>query len=123
MTSPINSSAAGRAFRGGGLVAIALGLAACAVPPERDPIYQALKANPPKEIPARHLPRLRRDRASCDTFNKGHMDEYTTCWLPYGGSDPHVAMLKYFGPGLIRPDTDFWGMNGAASISGYVEIR
>lgn len=101
-----------------------LSVAGCGVTPlDRDPIYQELKANPPMEIPARHLPRLRRDRSSCDSFNEGRANEYMTCWLPFALSEPHVAKLKYFGPGLIRPNMEMLGEHSAPDISGLLPIR
>lgn len=70
-------------------------LTACGPAPENDPIYQALRANPPTEIPAKHLPKLRRGGVSCDFFNEGRVDQYMTCWWP-AGKPTQVAGLHFY---------------------------
>lgn len=93
-----------------------LGLTACGSG-ENDPIYQALKANPPTEIPERHLPKLRRGIVSCDVFQEGTPKQYMTCWWPYSGSDPHVAYYSYYGGGLRRPHPSNLSVPGGKSIT------
>ena len=84
--------------------AFSLALAACGTAPENDPIYQALKANPPTEIPAKHLPRLRRGAFACDVYNEGQARQYMTCWWPQDGMKPvQTAYLSYFPPSILRP--------------------
>lgn len=100
-----------------------MGLVACGPSPENDPVFLALKANPPTEIPARHLPKLRESRSSCDVFNEGQPSEYMTCWLPVGFTEPLVARLRYFGPGLIRPNREMLGESGGALIAGPLPVR
>lgn len=101
---------------------MAMGLVACGPSPENDPVYLSLKANPPKEIPARHLPKLRKNIPSCDVFNRGQAGEYMTCWLPLASTKPHVAILKYYGPGLIRPNPEMLYESGGDSLTTYLPI-
>ncbi len=101
----------------------ALGLSACAQSVANDPVYLALKANPPTSIPARHLPKLRKDRFSCDVFNEGKASQYMTCWWPAGGSVPHVAKLTYYPSGLRKPSPERIGAPGGATISKYLQIN
>jgi len=82
------------------LFALALGLAACGPATENDPIYQALKANPPTEIPARHLPNLRRGQFSCDVGNEGRHNQYMTCWWPQSFKPTKTAYFTYYGPSI-----------------------
>lgn len=103
--------------------AVLVVLAGCGLSPKNDPVYLALKANPPKEIPARHLPKLRKNIPSCDVFNEGRLSEYMTCWLPAALSVPHVASLSYYGPGTILPDPTMLVEAGGNSITGYLPIR
>ncbi len=85
------------------LLAILLALAACTSRRENDPVYQQLKANPPTEIPARHLPKLRTGLASCDVYNEGdRARQYMTCWWP-GGLPASGAYLAYYRPNPVRP--------------------
>ena len=56
----------------------ALSVAGCGAPLESDPIYLSLKANPPTEIPQRHLPKLRRGIVSCDVVKEGTPRQYMT---------------------------------------------
>mmetsp|Transcript_23863 Transcript_23863/g.43207 ORF Transcript_23863/g.43207 Transcript_23863/m.43207 type:complete len:113 (+) Transcript_23863:229-567(+) len=82
----------------------ALGLVACGSSSQNDPIYLALKANPPTSIPDQHLPRLRQGRFSCDVFNEGRADQYMTCWWPQDGLRPvQTAAMTYFGPNPLSP--------------------
>ncbi|MEP1963249.1 hypothetical protein [Tateyamaria sp.] len=76
---------------------IAFGLAACGPTLENDPVYLALKANPPTSIPAHHLKKLRGGRASCEVFEEGTARQYMTCWWPQDGLKPvQTAYLTYF---------------------------
>lgn len=105
-----------------GLCAV-LGLGACSSNPERDPVYLALKANPPTSIPAKHLPKLRRGIVSCDVFEEGAAQQYMTCWWPAGRSVPPVALLTYYGGGLRRPHPDNIIAPGGEPISDYLLIN
>ncbi len=83
-------------------ITLALSLAACVSSRENDPVYQQLKANPPTEIPARHLADLRKGYFSCDVYNEGdRARQYMTCWWP--GGAPSAAALTYFRPNPLRP--------------------
>ena len=83
---------------------VSLGLVACGSSSQNDPIYLALKANPPTSIPDRHLPKLRQGRFSCDVFNEGRSDQYMTCWWPQDGLKPvQTAYMTYFRPNPINP--------------------
>ena len=100
-----------------------LGLSTCTAPVANDPIYAALKASPPKAIPAKHLPKLRNGRASCDVFNEGKASQYMTCWWPIGRSVPPVAILTYYGGGLQRPDPANIIASGGRPVTDYLKIR
>ncbi len=105
----------------GFLVALSA-LTGCGPSPESDPIYQQLKANPPKEIPARHLPRLRRGIPACDVYNEGKANQYMTCWWSAGiGNPTAAAMLSYYRPNPMRPPHPGMasGMSPGTSITGY----
>ena len=82
--------------------AFSLALTACGPAPENDPIYQALKANPPTEIPAKHLPKLRRGAVACDVYNEGKSNQYMTCWWP-AGIPVSGVLYTYYGPSPLRP--------------------
>lgn len=110
------------AFKKLSLIAV-ISLAACGVAPENDPIYLSLKANPPKEIPERHLPKLRKHRSSCDVFNPDQPNQYMTCWTPVGFTNPPVANLQYYGPRIINPSMDMLGMGGGINVSDFLVIR
>lgn len=77
------------------LLCAALALAACTTTVANDPVYAALRANPPKVIPAKHLPRLRKGIVSCDFFNEGSRSDYMTCWFP-SGKPTKTAKLYYY---------------------------
>ena len=82
----------------------ALSVAACGSSSQNDPIYLALKANPPTSIPDWHLSKLQQGRFSCDVFNEGSSDQYMTCWWPQDGLRPvQTAYMSYFGPNPISP--------------------
>ena len=98
-----------------------LALAACGPAPENDPIYQALKANPPTEIPAKHLPRLRRGAFACDVYNEGQANQYMTCWWPNGSGT--VAYLTYFRGGLNPPRPESITVPGGTALTGYIEVN
>ena len=101
-----------------------LGLTGCGVDPEKDPVYQRLKANPPTEIPARHLPKLRRDIVSCDVHEEGTPRQYMTCWWPQSLSVPHMAILTYYGAGnLGRPHPRGVSVPGGEPITDYLQIK
>ncbi|MEP3826793.1 MAG: hypothetical protein ABJM47_01790 [Lentilitoribacter sp.] len=91
------------------LLIAAISLGACSTSAGNDPVYAALKANPPTAIPAKHLPRLRRGTVSCDFFNAGQQGEYMTCWFPSG--KPTKTAQLYFYNRIIRggvyPSKDF----------------
>lgn len=78
----------------------AFGLGACGTSPENDPIYLALKANPPTSIPDRHLPKLRQGIVSCDVFEEGTARQYMTCWWPAG--KPTQAVGLHFYSRIVR---------------------
>lgn len=80
----------------------AITLSACGTNSGIDPVYAALVANPPTSIPAKHLARLRKGKASCDVFNKGKPSQYMTCWWPSGIPVSAVA-LTYYGANPIAP--------------------
>lgn len=105
------------------IAAMVAGLGACGPRPENNPVYLALKANPPKEIPARHLPKLRKNRPSCEVFNQGQPGAYMTCWLPVALGVPPVASLSYYGPGTILLDPTMLVEAGGNSITGDLPIR
>jgi hypothetical protein len=97
-------------------------LTACGTTPENDPIYQALRANQPTEIPAKHLPKLRGGRASCDVYNEGRADQYMTCWWP-SGLPVQTASLSYYGAGLTRPRPENIIAPGGIPVSGRIPVR
>ncbi|MGH1454555.1 MAG: hypothetical protein ACRBBV_15425 [Paracoccaceae bacterium] len=105
------------------LFALALGLAACGPAPENDPIYQALKANPPTEIPAKHLPKLRRGAFACDIYNEGQANQYMTCWWPADRSDPPVAVLTYYGPSLSSPRPEQITVPGGEPVTDFLLVK
>ncbi len=79
----------------------ALSLAGCGAPLESDPIYQALKANPPTSVPANKRAELRKGHSTCDLFNEGQPSkQYMLCWWPSGGPSAH---LSYYAPSPISP--------------------
>ncbi|GGO53197.1 hypothetical protein SAMN05444398_10158 [Roseovarius pacificus] len=85
-----------------GVVVVVLALTACGPRPENDPIYQALLADPPTSIPARHMPKLRGRHVACDVYNEGRSDQYMTCWWP-SGKPVSSVYLTYYGPSLLLP--------------------
>ena len=87
------------------LLAAALGLSACGTNSKNDPVYAALKANPPTAIPTKHLPKLREGRASCDVFNEGTSNQYMNCWWPQSFNPTRTAYLTYYGSSIVRPPT------------------
>jgi len=97
---------------------ILAGLVACGSAPENDTVYQALRANPPTEIPERHLEKLRQGRFSCDVREEGTARQYMTCWWP--GS--RTAILTYYGGGLRRPSPDKIIAPGGKPISSRIPI-
>ena len=125
MTIPEGSLRLAR--RGGGARAVftavmALGLSACGPPSGTDPVYLALKANPPTEIPARHLPKLRRNIPSCDKPSEGGSVGSMLCWWPSRRSDPHVAMLTYYDRSVL-PSSVRLSAPGGEPISDYPPIK
>lgn len=90
-------------------------LAACGVSSEDDPIYLALKANPPTSIPPADLAKLRAGRIACNIFNDGEANEYQTCWWP-AGKPLAVAQLHFYRP-AIRGDI----VPGSRQIT-YIEL-
>ena len=102
---------------------VAIGVSACGASSQNDPIYLALKTNPPTSISTRHLPKLRQGIVSCDVFEEGTARQYMTCWWPAGGSVPPVALLTYHGGGLRRPHPDNIIAPGGDPISGYLLIN
>ncbi|WP_217996132.1 hypothetical protein, partial [Sulfitobacter donghicola] len=81
------------------LAVLAVALVGCGTAPQNDLIYQQLLANPPTEIPDRHLDRLRQGRFSCDVLNEGQSDQYMLCYRPQDGLRPvQTAYLSYFQP-------------------------
>jgi len=103
--------------------AFSLALAACGPAPENDPIYRALKANPPTEIPARHLAKLRRGIVSCDVYNENQASQYMTCWWT-SGLPPQGAYLTYYGPATPSPSpTRITAPGGTRVFSGYLPIK
>ncbi len=97
------------------------GLTACG--PKNDPRYLALKANPPTQIPAKHLPKLRRGIVSCDVYDEGKASQYMTCWWPANGSVPPVAALTYYGGGLRRPHPDNIIAPGGEPITDFLPLQ
>jgi hypothetical protein len=84
------------------LFALGLLVSGCSPSPDNDPVYAALKANPPTEIPSKYLPQLRERRSACDVFNEGKPNQqYMTCWFPSGA--PSEAYLAYFAPNPLSP--------------------
>ena len=97
----------------------ALGPVACGQGLANDPIYQALLANPPTEIPAQHLPLLRQGRASCDVFEEGTALQYMTCWWPSGIPVSSVT-LTYYGPNPLNPPRpDKIAVPGSQTITAF----
>ncbi|GLS81323.1 hypothetical protein GCM10007893_21290 [Paracoccus marinus] len=96
------------------------GLVTCGPAPENDPVYLALKANPPSSVPQRHIDKLRHSAVSCDVFNEGQSREYMTCWLAV---NPDYAQLSYFGPGLIKPPKDMLIEHGGTPLTGFLPIK
>ncbi len=108
-----------------GCALIALyGLTACGHGSDNDPIYQQLKANPPTEIPARHVPKLKQGLKSCDVFNEGKLNQYLTCWSPNMGLVKYYATQLYYHPNPLhppRPDMSFGG--SGKPVSQKVPLR
>ncbi|WP_143163096.1 hypothetical protein [Roseovarius pacificus] len=107
------------------LLCAALALTACGPRPENDPIYQALLADPPTLIPARHMPKLRGGHVACDVYNEGRSDQYMTCWWPQDGLKPvQSAYLTYYRPSVIRPPTpSMISVPGGAPVVGRVPVK
>ncbi len=103
-------------------ITAALSLSACAQSVANDPVYLALKANPPTSIPARHLPKLRKGRFSCDVFNEGKASQYMTCWWP-GGLPSSAAYLSYYSPGIPRPHPSKIMAPGGQPITEYMSLN
>lgn len=90
-----------------GFLSAALALASCGPSPNDDPIYQALLANPPTQVPAKFVPFLRKAVASpeaCEVFNEGLSNQYMTCWWS-SGSPRSAASVKYYPPSPLKPPT------------------
>ncbi|MCX7568343.1 hypothetical protein OS189_18555 [Sulfitobacter sp. F26169L] len=77
-------------------------IGACGPSPQNDPIYQALVANPPTQVPAELIPRLRSDRPACEVFNQNKLNQYMTCWWPRG-IPKSSAYLAYYRPNPVSP--------------------
>lgn len=77
----------------------ALGLVACGSSSQNDPIYLALKANPPTSIPPADLAKLRAGKVACNIFNEGEANEYQTCWWP-SGRPLGAAQLHFYRPAV-----------------------
>ena len=76
----------------------ALVFAACAAPLDRDPIYLALKARPPTQVPADRQVDLRKGHATCDVFNEGQLiKQYMLCGWPGGRTQGLDAILEPLG--------------------------
>lgn len=97
-------------------------LTACGPSLSNDPIYAALKANPPTTIPAQFLPKLRQGRFACEVFNEGKGNQYMTCWWP-SGKPVRSATLSYYGPTPISPPTPSKiSVPGGAPITGFLPL-
>lgn len=106
------------------IICAALTLAACGPARENDRIYQALKADPPTEIPARHLGKLRRGMFSCDVLNEGRADQYMICYWPQSYKPTKTATLTYYAPNFLRrPKPSMITVRGGASIAGDLAVR
>ncbi len=103
------------------LLLAALGLGACGISSGSDPVYAALRANPPTSIPSEHLSKLRQGRASCDVFNRGKSSQYMTCWWP-GGKPTSAAYLSYYGGGLQRPNPNNLIAPGGKPVTEYIKL-
>ena len=58
-----------------------LSVAGCGMPLESDPIYQALKANPPTSVLASKRAELRKGHSTCDVFDEGQPSkQYMLRW-------------------------------------------
>lgn len=75
----------------------ALVFAACAVPLDRDPIYLALKARPPTQVPADRQADLRKSHATCDVFNEDNRASSTCCAGGRGRTQGLDAILEPLG--------------------------
>ena len=83
--------------------AIGIGLSACGPSLQNDPIYAALKANPPTQVPVDVARKLRSGtRSECEVQNEGQSNQYMTCWFS-SGLPPQSATLSYFAPSLLSP--------------------
>lgn len=69
-------------------------ISGCAGNDLRDPTFLALKANPPKTIPAQDLVKLRQGKTSCRTFSSRGSGPYQLCWF----SSSQSAQLYFFKP-------------------------
>lgn len=80
-------------------------IGACGPSPQNDPIYQALLANPPTEVPDEFLVDLRNGRSQCKTFNIKRADQYMICWFATGvtRSGRPAMTISYYGPSPINP--------------------
>ncbi len=82
------------------LLLAALALASCGSGRENDPVYLALKANPPTSIPERDLAKLRAGKAACNLYEEGTANEYQTCWFP-SGKPIQTAQLYFYRSAII----------------------
>lgn len=91
------------------LVVSVLTVSACSTRGANDPAFLALKANPPRSIPARDLVYVRRGQTSCTTYNEGTREAYQLCWFAYGSSSGTAALYYYSPPirGAIQQNNNF----------------
>ena len=75
------------------------GLIACSTGSQNDPIFLALKANPPTKVSEKDLKKLRAQRVACNLFNEGTVNEYQTCWFP-SGRPTRTIQLFYYKPAV-----------------------
>lgn len=73
----------------------ALSVAACVTTKQNDPVFAALKANPPTVVPKADLVKLRAGLVACNVFNKGPRGQYQTCWFPSGKPTRTVQLYYY----------------------------
>ena len=84
---PREQARAGRWHHVAAPAGAALVVAACAAPLYRDPIYLALKARPPTQVPADKQADLSKGHATCDVFNEDNRAS-STCCAGGRGADP-----------------------------------
>jgi len=77
---------------------------ACSSQIDNDPIYQALLANPPVEVPKALLPRVLQRKIGCEVYNQGQPEtQHMVCFFPGGSRPVKDATMGYYAPRPLNP--------------------